>query len=178
MWVLDLFKSKTFWIIIGLAGLVSGGWYVKGVFDDRAALRTALSAERAAKKTGGILQGKATQAEVNTMDRLRDEKEKGDARTKALEAALRKAQNNLASCRIDADTLLVLDDDAGSSPPDTPASNRPDPSAMAAGSTCEALALTFDENHKRFRSNLTQLLACQVFYSDVRERYCKDTKAC
>lgn len=178
MWVLDLLKSKTFWIIIGLAGLVSGGWYVKGVFDDRAALRTALSAERAAKKTGTALQGTATQAEVNALDRLRDEKEKGDARTKALEAALHKAQNNLASCRIDADTLLVLDDDAGADTPGSPASNRSDPSALAAGSTCEALALTFDENHKRFSSNLTQLLACQAFYSDVRERYCRDTKAC
>ena len=27
-------------------------------------------------------------------------------------------------------------------------------------------------------ANLTQLLACRGFYSDVRERYCKDTKAC
>src|SRR6267143_1020832 len=163
---------------MGLAGRVSGGGDVKGGCDGRARLKVELAAGSAAAKTVEALQGGAPQAESHTLAQLRVEKEQGDARAKALEAALRKSHSALADCRIDADTLFVLNDDTGAPAPNDAAGDRPAAPALASGSTCEALAVTFDENHKRFSSNLTQLLACQAFYSDVRERYCKDTKAC
>src|SRR5438270_13329162 len=120
MWALALLKSKAFWSVLGLSALVAGGWYVKGVFDDRAKLKVELAEERAALKTAEELQKGATQAESTTLAQLRAEKEKGDERARNLEAALRKSRNALADCRIDADTLLVLNDEPSAGATGTP----------------------------------------------------------
>lgn len=131
-----------------------------------------------AQRNSGLLQRSANQADVATRDRLAAERDAAYERSKKLEARLASSARELNSCRIDADTLRVLN--AGNVPGDARAAVEPERAGadVASGSTCAELARTFDENHKRFDACTITLGACQAFYVDVRAEYCRKTKAC
>lgn len=181
--MIGILTSKAFWILVGLVMLAAGSWYTKGVFEERDRLRTENATLKATAAATKELQRSANQAESAMLDRLRAGKEESDERAKKLDSALKRANGQLASCRIDADTLRVLNDGheqrAGSTgSPSGPQPSTADVEASAGGSTCEALAITFNENHGRFQQLRDQVIGWQAFYADLLEKYCKATKAC
>lgn len=180
LWLIQLVTSKAFWIVVGLVLIAAGGWYAKGVYDDRARLEREVDQLKETAKATKDLQRGANQAEANLLDRLRADKEESDERSKRLQAELDKSKGALRACRIDADTLRVLNDEQRAGIAGSAAGAQPDAPAVeaGAGSTCEALALTFNENHGRFQQLRDQVIAWQQFYADLRARYCNATGVC
>lgn len=166
--------SKWFWFGVALAGCFAAGWQVN---QWRWQAKEADAIQKAAD-TGQSLQRTAHQAEVNYLDRIAEDREFQRDRANNLQKLLAEQGKHLHACRIDSDILRVLNREPGTGTASDAASNRPGAADVGAGTTCAALAQTFDENHGRFTELRAQLQACRAFYRDVRQKYCLETAAC
>src|SRR4051812_33195271 len=120
MWIIELLKSKAFWICVSLALLVAGGWYVKGVFDERERLEKENGELRSAQQLGRDLQRAADQSESAWLALLRKQKEEADANQSLLDQQLDAANHSLRACVLDAGTLRVLNRKQKPSPSSAP----------------------------------------------------------
>ncbi len=182
-WVITMVTSKAFWIVILAVGLVAGGWYVKGVFDERASLREENQQLKAAQRTGQDLQRSANQADANLLDRQRANQEARDAKLEQLESQLTAANHSLRACVIDAGTLRVLNNEQGAALAGGAAGARPGPSTVetdkaSTAVSCEDLARRYEENRGVYNDTADQVQAWRKFYNDIRMKYCAATGAC
>ncbi len=174
-----ILTSTWFWVLVIALALIGAGWYVKGVFEERARLKLELAAEKKARDDEKALQRIASQADVRYTENSIERERKADERNSELRSALARSGSSLASCRIDNSVLRVLNAGVGSGTPRDAADDPPGRDLGAGpGSTCEALALTFDENRRRFDRLNAKHSACVAFYDQVRTEYCKRTGAC
>ena len=172
-------QIKLVLVLVAVAFLAGGGWYVKSVFDERAQLRQEVKDLQATRKAEQDLQRAANKQEQDYIARISDESRRKDEQLEKLDKSLARSNHALAGCRIDNDTLSVLNDiDQGAKPAAAPAGPRPGPAPVEASPTCEDLAVSFEENKAVYRQTAAQVQALRNFYKDVRTKYCAATGAC
>lgn len=168
-------------IIVGLLILIGVLGWVSHAIGERTELKNEIVRLQKLADTNAELARQAREAETVAFEKLTEVSRDADDRSKSLREALERANNALRSCRVDANTLRVLN--RPSRVPGAPAAATVDRAAGAAvetgaGSTCEAVVVTFDENHARYDALRVQLQECVGFYNRTREAYCKATGSC
>lgn len=167
--------SKEFWLAMAGAALFCAGWYFNGLrWENKQIAQVQRSAE-----VGVDLQRTANQAEVNYVDRLRDEKERQEQRAKQYRAALHQSRIALDGCRVDVSLLRLLNNPDATAPAGVPAEPVRQGEAPQADTTCTAVVDTYYWNVENVvRPNQIQLDELSAFYRRVRAEYCAKTKAC